>query len=134
MLKTIWKELIKERKVWVGIRGIKKPTILHYLYMLLILLGVYYFIRTSDERRETGMKKQSYNGFIWKKFENNDGGYIYLENKKGRVPMYHNTTYYLLNTGDSVIKKQNTYNIKVIRNDSVFYLNSKTGEGKYGDK
>ena len=125
-------EGVNQRKK--GIVGIKKPTILHYLYMLLILLGAYYFISTSDERYDKRMLKQTYNGIILKKFENNDGSYIYLENKKGRVSIYHNTTYYLLNEGDSVIKKQNSYNIKVIRNVSVFYLNSKTGEGKYGDK
>src|SRR5690606_8322999 len=102
MLKTIWKELIKERKVWIGIRGIKKPTILHYLYMLLILLGAYYFISTSDERYDKRMLKQTYNGIIKQKITdsaNHMNGYILLVNKDQKIDIFHNTTYYLLNEG-----------------------------------
>lgn len=105
--------------------------------MLLILLGAYYFISTSDERYDKRMLKQTYNGIIKQKITdsaNHMNGYILLVNKDQKIDIFHNTTYYLLNEGDSIIKKQNSYNIKVIRNDSVFYLNSKTGEGKYGDK
>lgn len=106
-----------------------------YISMVIIPLIIIYIIVTADGRREKVILRQSYDGMIAEKYvdsSNHMSSFIILrKEKRKKIPIYHNTTFFLLEVGDSVIKQQNSYDIKVIRKDSIFFLNNKTGFGKY---
>lgn len=90
--------------------------------ILIFLLGSIYFLAiASSNGRNTIMNSRVKN--LYRDYDNHGQGTILMNDGK-KIPI-RDDFYYDIKIGDSLIKEKNSLKIKIIRQDSVFYIHLK---------
>jgi len=86
---------------------------------LLIFFGMFYFIiKSYPNQINVNINSKIKN--LYKDYDNHGQGTVLMNDNKKLI--VRDDIYYQLKIGDSIIKKENSLNLKAIRGKSIFYL------------